>query len=126
MIKKILVASLMAFAFSGVQAADVPVAKLYKSYEKNGQSTSDMPEFGKSVTVTGVVLGHRSSLSDDGVIVSLGGSRNGEELARATFASDASVAKAQSLKVGGAFKAQCKLGFSMGSDYLPLESCEIK
>ncbi|MCW7540145.1 hypothetical protein OOT46_20125 [Aquabacterium sp. A7-Y] len=117
----ILLSCMAASAFS----ADMPIAKLYKSYEKSGRSSDQMPEYNKVVEVSGIVMGKTVSLSGE-TLVSVGTRGSEAELARASFSEATKAEKLAALKEGAAFKASCSVGFTMNSDFLPLQGCVLK
>lgn len=106
------------------QAANVPIEKLYQSFEAAEGSTLQMPEFGKRVSVVATVLSTTESLDGAGLIVKLGVRGEDSELARASF--EAKSPKLRKLKEGSAFKAECAVGSSSGTDWIPLQQCVIR
>jgi hypothetical protein len=98
------------------------LAKLYKSYEKHGRSSLDMPEFGKRFVFSGVVVQVSSSLRGAALIraADVGGDR---ELARLTPASDVESQKIASMSSGTKFSAACEVGVASNSVYITLQGC---
>lgn len=123
---KTLSAAAILFGIASLAAAQsepkTTLTKLYKSYEKHGRSSLDMPEFGKRFVFSGVVVQVSSSLRGAALIraADVGGDR---ELARLTPASNAESQKIASMVSGATFNAACEVGVASNSVYITLQGC---
>jgi hypothetical protein len=127
--KGLCTALLLAAIACAVAAKDktgaIKIERLYEDFENADYSTLDMEQYQQTVTVQGVVLDIDTSLfsSSEEILVSLGAEAGGNELARLVFAPDAKLKK---VKIGQTIVASGDVAFSSGTDYIPLESCELK
>ena len=103
-------------------AADTPIAKLHRSYQKADNSSLQMPEYGKRLVVVAQVLDQSQGMGGR-MFVKLASPGSEDELARAVLDPEAPAAKVSALKQGAAFKAECKVGYTSGSRWLSLEDC---
>ena len=117
----LILATAVAFV-SPAFAADTPIAKLHRSYEKADNSSLHMPEYGKRLVVVAQVLDQSQGMTGR-TIVKLASPGSEDELARALFDPEVPAAKVSALKQGAAFKAECKVGYTAGSRWLSLEDC---
>ncbi|MFM9925555.1 hypothetical protein VLK31_21380 [Variovorax sp. H27-G14] len=112
--------------FTAAQAQTATtLTKLYASYEKQGRRAVGMPEYGRQVKFSGVVLEASESMDGSSLIraADVGGNK---ELARLTPADDAQNAKIGAMRRGAKFTATCEVGFAMGSVYLTMSDCVIQ
>jgi len=112
------------YCISSAVAAEVSISQLYKSYEKSGRSSDQMPEYNKKIAISGVVLKQTENFSGD-VIISVGAPDSTVELARAIFGKDTPAEEIDKLTGGVAFKASCTVAFVMNSKYLSLQDCAL-
>lgn len=101
------------------------LTKLHQSYEKQGRHAHGMPEYGKRVQFTAVVLEASDSFGGSSVIRAAD-VRGDQELARLTPADDAQNQKMSELRSGAKFAASCEVGFAMGSAFLTMKDCVIR
>jgi len=100
----------------------VKLDNLYRAFVKDGNTTLNLPEYGQTIKLQAVALEVRESMSGDSFL-SAGSKAKGKELARLVFDDEDALANIQP---GQQIVAECELGFSSGTDYIPFESCQIK
>ncbi|WP_018606546.1 hypothetical protein [Uliginosibacterium gangwonense] len=124
--KKLLVAvilvGLACTAYAKDKSGIAKIDNLYRAFVKDGNSTLNLPEYGQSIKLQAVALEVRDSMSGD-AFLSVGAKANGKELARLVFDDEDALANIQP---GQQILAECEMGFSSGTNYIPFESCQIK
>lgn len=108
---------------------EASLAQLYAKFAGGGYSSLSMPELNQRVAITGIVLGHTSSIVGRHSILSAGDEQaSDEELARLGARDANEDKKMDALAEGARFSAVCVLDVTSGSagGYMSFSDCVFK
>lgn len=108
---------------------ETSLGQLYAKFADSDYSSLSMPELNQRVAITGVVLGHTSSIVGGHSILSAGDEQApDEELARLGTRDPSEDKKMNALAEGARFSAVCVLDMTSGSGggYMSFSDCVFK
>lgn len=108
---------------------EVSLAQLYEKFTEGGYSSDSMPELNQRIAISGVVLGHTSSIVGRHSILSAGDEQApDDELARLGARDAREDKKMNALAEGTRFSAVCVLDMTSGSagGYMSFSDCVFK
>lgn len=99
--------------------------ELYKNFLSNDSSSLELPQYGKRILISGVVLRNSLNFSGDPLLTVTSLSSDSEMACMTAYDAD-QAKKMKKFKEGEEFKAICELGPTMGGYSMSLQDCLFK